>query len=58
MTAALVNGGDTAVTGSMSSGGTESILLAAKAHRSWGKETKGITHPEVIAAINLEILKS
>ena len=49
MTAGILNGGDEAVTGTLSSGGTESILLAAKAHREWGREVKGISNPEVIA---------
>lgn len=32
----------------MTSGGTESILMACKAYRDFGKETKGITRPEII----------
>ena len=31
----------------MTSGGTESILMSCKTHRDWGKETKGITKPEM-----------
>ncbi len=34
--------------GSISSGGTESILLAMKAYRDWARHTKGITHPEMV----------
>merc|ERR1711871_905997 len=30
------------------SGGTESILMATKAHREWGRREKGITRPEMI----------
>ena len=35
--------------GSLSSGGTESILLAMKTYRDWAWETKGITRPEMVA---------
>jgi sphinganine-1-phosphate aldolase len=34
--------------GTMTSGGTESILMAVKAYRDHGKKTKGITEPELI----------
>jgi sphinganine-1-phosphate aldolase len=34
--------------GTMTSGGTESILMACKAAREWGYRTKGITRPEII----------
>ena len=37
------------VCGTVTSGGTESILLAVKTHRDWARETKGITSPEMIA---------
>lgn len=37
------------ICGSMSSGGTESIMLAMKTYRDWARETKGITHPEMVA---------
>ncbi len=43
-------GGDDAVTGSLTSGGTESILMAVKTARAWGKKIKGIEHPEIIVA--------
>jgi sphinganine-1-phosphate aldolase len=35
--------------GAMTSGGTESIIMAIKAHRDWAKSTKGITEPEMWA---------
>ena len=38
MTASLLNGGDDGVCGCMTSGGTESILMAAKTHRQWGEQ--------------------
>jgi sphinganine-1-phosphate aldolase len=43
-------GGDPAsgVCGTVSSGGTESILLAVKAYRDWARERKGILDPEMI----------
>jgi len=37
------------IVGTVSSGGTESILLAMKTYRDWARETKGITEPEIIA---------
>jgi sphinganine-1-phosphate aldolase len=42
-------GGDHSVCGTVSSGGTESILLAMKTYRDWARETKGIIAPEMIA---------
>jgi sphinganine-1-phosphate aldolase len=39
------------IAGSVSSGGTESILLAMKTYRDWAREKKGITQPEMIAPI-------
>jgi glutamate/tyrosine decarboxylase-like PLP-dependent enzyme len=37
------------ITGTVSSGGTESILLAMKSYRDWARATKGITAPEIVA---------
>lgn len=34
--------------GTTTSGGTESILMACKAYRDWGRKVKGITQPELI----------
>lgn len=48
MTANLLNGGDVRVCGVMSSGGTESIFMATKAHREWFKREFNITKPEII----------
>lgn len=36
------------VCGSVSSGGTESIMLAIKTYRDWARATKGITRPELV----------
>ncbi|HZH17957.1 MAG TPA: aminotransferase class V-fold PLP-dependent enzyme [Archangium sp.] len=40
---------DEHICGALSSGGTESIMLAMKTYRDWAHETKGITHPEMVA---------
>lgn len=37
------------VVGSVTSGGTESILMAMKTYRDWARAEKGITQPQVIA---------
>ncbi|MBI2975363.1 MAG: aminotransferase class V-fold PLP-dependent enzyme [Chloroflexi bacterium] len=37
------------VCGTVTSGGTESILVAMKTYRDWARETKGITAPEMVA---------
>jgi len=49
--AASVTSGDPEqqICGAVSSGGTESILLAMKTYRDWARETKGIQAPEMIA---------
>ena len=43
----LFNGNKTSC-GNITSGGTESILLACKTYRDWGKYTKNINKPEII----------
>src|SRR5205085_3291072 len=50
MTAAML-GAEAApgVCGVVTSGGTESLLLAMKAYRDWARQTKRIRRPEVIA---------
>lgn len=56
MTAHLLNGaaraGDPSgrVCGTVTSGGTESILLAMKAYRDQAREQRGVTEPELVAA--------
>ena len=47
ITADLLHGDD-AVSGFMTSGGTESILCAVKAARERGREERGITEPEMV----------
>jgi sphinganine-1-phosphate aldolase len=53
MTANMLGAGRTEdeVCGSVSSGGTESILLAMKTYRDWAKETKKIRDPEMVVPI-------
>lgn len=38
--------------GSMTSGGSESILMSIKAHRDMARDLKGITEPELIAPVS------
>jgi sphinganine-1-phosphate aldolase len=51
MTAHMLGGDGQDVHGTLSSGGTESILLAMKTYRDWARETKGITKPEMIVPV-------
>ena len=39
--------------GAVTSGGTESIFNAMFAYREWGRETRGITAPEVVASTTI-----
>ena len=49
MTAGLLNHSEAA--GNMTSGGTESILMAVKTARDWARAEKGITTPQMIVPI-------
>ena len=51
MTAGMLGADKTSdpIVGVVSSGGTESILLAIKTYRDWARATKGITAPEIVA---------
>lgn len=49
MTSNLLNGGDTNVVGSMTSGGTESIIMAVRAHLKFYGKKRGIASPEIIS---------
>ncbi|KAJ1446813.1 pyridoxal phosphate-dependent transferase [Pelagophyceae sp. CCMP2097] len=51
MTARLLDGGDADVCGALASGGTESIVLAAKAARDKLFKDRGITRGEVVACV-------
>lgn len=46
--AASLLGGDDDASGTMTSGGTESIMMAIKAAREWGKKVKGVKRPHLI----------
>lgn len=52
MTVSLYNGGPGAC-GTLSSGGTESILLACKAYRDRARALRNVRHPEIIAPITI-----
>lgn len=39
--------------GAVTSGGTESIMMALKSYRDWGRKTRGIERPSVIAPITI-----
>jgi glutamate/tyrosine decarboxylase-like PLP-dependent enzyme len=49
MTAGLLNGGDEDVVGAMTSGGTESIIMAVRAHLKLYGENRGIVFPTIIS---------
>lgn len=44
-------GGNEKACGTMTSGGSESIMMAVKTYRDWARETKGITAPEMILPV-------
>jgi sphinganine-1-phosphate aldolase len=44
--------GDKNACGSITSGGSESIIMALKTHREWAKEKKGITDPEIVIPVS------
>lgn len=46
----LFNGGPNSC-GTMTTGGTESILMACKAYRDYGRDVKGIEQPNIVASI-------
>jgi sphinganine-1-phosphate aldolase len=56
MTASMLGAGQvppgTQVVGTVSSGGTESILLAMKAYRDFARERRGIATPEIVAPVS------
>lgn len=51
MTADMLGGTGQDVCGTVSSGGTESILLAMKAYRDQARQEKGITRPEMVVPV-------
>ncbi len=53
MTAGMLGADKTSdpIVGTLSSGGTDSILLAMKTYRDWAREVKGIAEPEIVAPV-------
>ena len=51
MTGNMLGGEGQDVCGTLSSGGTESIMLAMKTYRDWAREKNGITKPEMIVPV-------
>jgi sphinganine-1-phosphate aldolase len=54
MTAAMLGGGGDGgpeIAGTVTSGGTESILLAMKTYRDYAREHRGIAEPEIVAPV-------
>ncbi len=51
MTAHMLGAAQTAdaVVGTVTSGGTESILLAMRTYRDWARERRGVKHPQLVA---------
>lgn len=50
MTATLFNGSAKSC-GTMTTGGTESIMMACKAYRDYGRDVKGITKPNIVLPV-------
>ncbi len=51
MTANMLGGGEYWICGTVSSGGTESILLAMKAYRDQARERRGVRKPQIVAPV-------
>jgi glutamate/tyrosine decarboxylase-like PLP-dependent enzyme len=56
MTAAMLGApagasGEDEICGTVTSGGTESILLAMKTYRDWARETRGVRRPEIVVPV-------
>jgi glutamate/tyrosine decarboxylase-like PLP-dependent enzyme len=51
MTADMLGGAEQDVCGTVSSGGTESILLAMKTYRDRARQERGITRPEMVVPV-------
>jgi sphinganine-1-phosphate aldolase len=52
MVANMMSGGRKSVVGCVTSGGTESIVLAIKTHRDYHRAVHGVTEPELVACIS------
>lgn len=53
--AARMLGGGEGTRGAITSGGTESILMAMKAYRDWGKAKRSITEPELVLPVSAHV---
>jgi len=47
----MFNGSAVGACGSMTSGGTESILMTMRAHKEWARAEKGITRPHLVVPV-------
>lgn len=54
MTADLFNGPQTAC-GTLTTGGTESLIMAMHTYREWGRKVRGITRPEIVASETVHV---
>ncbi|MDE1880560.1 MAG: aspartate aminotransferase family protein [Euryarchaeota archaeon] len=54
MTAHMLGGG-ASTRGAVTSGGTESILIAMKAYRDWSRAKRSITEPEVVLPVSAHV---
>lgn len=52
MTIGLLHGHEAGCVGLLSSGGTESVLLAALAYREHGRKVRGISHPQIVCGLS------
>lgn len=53
MVAAMYHGPQGSVCGSVTSGGTESIIMAIKAYTDMAKDLRGVTEPELVAPLSV-----
>lgn len=47
--------GDRNSCGTMTTGGTESIMMACKAYRDYARETRGIRRPEMVCPVDFSL---
>lgn len=52
MTIGVVHGHEAGCVGLLTSGGTESVLIAALSYREYGRKVRGITHPQIICGLS------
>jgi sphinganine-1-phosphate aldolase len=54
MTSQLFNG-TPRTCGTLTTGGTESLIMAMHAYREWGRQVKGISEPEIVACETVHV---